>query len=112
MTMKDSCVIVTGAFGILGEAVVRALAAAGARVAAVDLSERPRGDLGQALGERAIILGGRDLADPAQAQAAVDAALAAFGHLDALINITGGFAWETLEGGDPATWARMYAINL
>ena len=110
--MEDSCVIVTGAFGVLGEAVARALAAAGARVAAVDITERPRGDLGQALGERAIILGGHDLTDPAQAGRAVDDTLKAFGRLDALINITGGFAWETLEGGDPATWARMYAMNV
>jgi NAD(P)-dependent dehydrogenase (short-subunit alcohol dehydrogenase family) len=110
--MKDKVVIVTGAFGILGQAVCRALAAAGARVAAVDLSAQPRGDLAQALGERALIVGGCDLTDAAQAKRAVDATLAAFGRLDALINITGGFAWETLEGGEPATWERMHAMNL
>jgi NAD(P)-dependent dehydrogenase (short-subunit alcohol dehydrogenase family) len=110
--MKDKVVIVTGAFGILGQAVCRALAAAGASVAAVDLSAQPRGDLAQALGERALIVGGCDLTDAAQAKRAVDATLAAFGRLDALINITGGFAWETLEGGEPATWERMHAMNL
>lgn len=110
--MKDKCVIVTGAFGILGQAVARALARAKSKVAAVDLAETPRGDLAAALGDRGIVVGGCDLTDPAQAAVAVEAALTQFGRLDGLINITGGFAWETLEGGDPATWDRMYAMNL
>ncbi len=110
--MKDKCVIVTGAFGVLGQAVARALARAQARVAAVDLADQARGDLAEALGDRALMLGGCDLTDPAGASRAAQTALARFGRLDALINITGGFAWETLEGGDPATWDRMYAMNL
>ncbi len=37
---------------------------------------------------------------------------ARFGRIDALLNIAGGFRWETMEAGDAATWERMFAINL
>jgi 3-oxoacyl-[acyl-carrier protein] reductase len=59
-----------------------------------------------------IELGGVDLSDAAQAKKAIDAAAAQFGRLDALINIAGAFAFETLAEGDPKTWQRMYAINV
>jgi NAD(P)-dependent dehydrogenase (short-subunit alcohol dehydrogenase family) len=59
-----------------------------------------------------IELGGVDLTDAAQASKAIDAAAAHFGKLDALINIAGGFAFETVAEGDPKTWQRMYALNV
>ena len=33
-------------------------------------------------------------------------------RFDALINIAGGFSWETVAEGDPKTWQRMYALNV
>jgi NAD(P)-dependent dehydrogenase (short-subunit alcohol dehydrogenase family) len=30
----------------------------------------------------------------------------------ALLNIAGGFAWQTLAEGDAATWERMFTLNL
>jgi len=47
-----------------------------------------------------------------QAKQAIDAAAKHFGRLDALINIAGGFAFETIADGNPASWQRMYALNL
>ena len=35
-----------------------------------------------------------------------------FQGLDALINVAGGFRWETIEGGDLATWDLMYQMNV
>jgi len=35
-----------------------------------------------------------------------------FGRIDGLVNVAGGFAWETLEGGSLETWDRLYQINL
>lgn len=29
-----------------------------------------------------------------------------------LVNVAGGFTWETLEGGSIAAWAKMQAMNL
>ena len=110
--MQSKCVIVTGAFGALGQTVAGALARRGARVAAVDFVAQPPAALVQALGDQAAMLGGYDLTDPGAARAAVEAAVAKFGRLDGLVNVAGGFAWETLADGDPATWDRLYAMNV
>ncbi|MBV9994179.1 MAG: SDR family NAD(P)-dependent oxidoreductase [Caulobacteraceae bacterium] len=110
--MKDKCVIVTGAFGALGQVVGRVLAERGAKVAAVDVAKTPPAGLSAALGDRVVLLGGYDLADPVSASKAVEASFQRLGRLDGLVNIAGGFAWETLAGGDPATWDRLYAMNV
>ena len=34
------------------------------------------------------------------------------GGLDGLVNVAGGFRWETVESGSVDTWDRMYALNL
>lgn len=106
--MQDKGVIVTGAFGVLGGAVVGLLAERGARVAAVDLAPAPTHPLPAGV----VALGGHDLADPAAAARAVNAAVGALGALDGLINIAGGFAWETLAEGSAATWDRLYRMNV
>jgi 3-oxoacyl-[acyl-carrier protein] reductase len=106
--MRDKAVIVTGAFGVLGGAVVGLLAEQGARVAAVDVAEAPSNPLPSG----AVALGGYDLADPAGAGRAVEAAVAALGKLDGLINVAGGFAWETVAEGSAATWDRLYRMNV
>jgi NAD(P)-dependent dehydrogenase (short-subunit alcohol dehydrogenase family) len=59
-----------------------------------------------------IELGGVDLSDAAAAKKAIDAAAAHFRRLDALVNIAGGFAFETVADGDPTTWQHMYALNV
>jgi NAD(P)-dependent dehydrogenase (short-subunit alcohol dehydrogenase family) len=110
--MQDKAVIVTGAFGILGRAVASAFAAKGARVAAVDLAPKAPAGLAESLGPEALVLGGVDLTNPAAARRAADATVERFGRLDALINVAGGFAWETLADGEPATWDRLYALNV
>ena len=110
--MKDKCVIVTGAFGALGQVVGAALAHRGAHVAAVDLAASPPHGLAAKLGAASLMVGGTDLTDPASAAKSVEAAVARFGRLDALINVAGGFAWETLVDGQAATWDRLYAKNV
>src|SRR6516164_9182812 len=110
--MQGKVVIVTGAFGALGRAVAMAAASRGARVAAVDFSPSPPPELAKALGSNALVVGGTDLSDPAGSEAAIAAVVKRFGRIDALINIAGGFTWETVEGGSPSTWERMFALNL
>ena len=100
-------VIITGAFGALGKVVAEEALARGARVAAIDHAPSSLSPT-----SKQIELGGVDLTDAAQAKKAIDAAATHFGQLDALINIAGGFAFETVSEGDPATWQRMYALNV
>jgi len=59
-----------------------------------------------------IELGGVDLSDAAQARRAIDATARHFGRIDVLINIAGGFTFETVADGDPASWQRMYSLNV
>lgn len=105
--MQGKVVAVTGASGALGAAVVTALSAAGARVGAID-----RGRAVTAPGASHFHIGGVDLSDPAQASAAIAAIVSHFGQLDGLINVAGAFAWQTVADGDPATWPRLYAVNV
>jgi NAD(P)-dependent dehydrogenase (short-subunit alcohol dehydrogenase family) len=105
--MNGKVIIVTGASGALGKVVAKQALSRGARVAGIDHAPS------QAAAEATRIeLGDVDLTDAAQAKKAVDAVLTHFGRLDALINIAGGFAFETVAEGDAKTWQRMYALNV
>ena len=100
MTLQAKVVAVTGGFGQLGQAVVRAALEAGAQVAALDRAGPPgEGTLPRA----AFALGELDLAEPDTAARALDQVAARFGGLDALVNIAGTFRWETLEKGSLET---------
>ena len=107
MELEGKAVVVTGAFGTLGAAVVRGLGQAGARVGAIDRAAAPASLAGSAHSQ-----GGVDLADATAATAALDAAAAALGGLDALVNIAGAFRWEKIEGGALDTWDFLYRVNL
>lgn len=96
---------ITGAFGVLGQAVANAAAAAGEKVALIDVAPSGPGPDG------AFVRGGVDLTDAGAANAAIDAVAAEFGGLDVLVNVAGGFAWETVSEGDPATFDRLYTLN-
>jgi NAD(P)-dependent dehydrogenase (short-subunit alcohol dehydrogenase family) len=105
--MKGKVIVITGALGALGRVVAETAMARGAKVAGVDHASSQLA----ATPER-LELGGVDLSDPAQAKKAIDAVAQHFGRLDALINIAGGFAFETVADGDDKTWQRMHALNL
>jgi len=100
-------VIVTGGFGVLGQAVAAGFSAQGDKVARVDFAPSAPSELPGALD-----IGGVDLTDAAATQAALDKVIAAHGGIDVLVNVAGGFAWETLADGSLGSWARMQAMNL
>jgi NAD(P)-dependent dehydrogenase (short-subunit alcohol dehydrogenase family) len=105
--MDGKVIVVTGASGALGKVVTAAALARGARVAGVDHAQSQIPVTRNRIG-----LGGVDLSDAAQARKAIDDAASHFGRCDALINIAGGFAFETVAEGDPQTWQRMYQLNV
>ncbi|HJP97147.1 MAG TPA: SDR family oxidoreductase [Rhodanobacteraceae bacterium] len=106
MTLEGKHVAITGAFGSLGTAVVEAALAAGAKVAAIDRADPPADMHG------AHIIGGVDLADTAQAKAAIEEAAKTLGGLDALVNVAGTFRFESLADGSPETWDLLYRVNV
>ena len=105
--MNGKVIVITGALGALGRVVAETAVARGARVAGVDHAPSQAA----ATAER-IELGGVDLSDSVQAKKAIDSAAAHFGGLDALVNIAGGFTYETVADGDIKSWQRMHALNL
>lgn len=117
MPPTPSRIVITGGLGMLGRvlgAVLAAGSSAGsaagpARVALLDRID-PAGS--PAVPGVAALIGPVDLGDAAAAAAAFDHAAATLGGISALVNVAGGFRWETLEGGDAASWDQMYAMNL
>ena len=102
--MTKRTLVVTGGHGSLGTAVVKAALAQGLNVAVIDhgTGGAPDGTLE---------IGGIDLTDAAAAEAAIAKVVDEFGAVDALLNIAGGFVWQTTDDEKPA-WDRMFALNL
>ena len=109
LDLTGRVVAVTGGFGALGQAVGRGLLAAGARVALVDRAAAAPAEGGL---EAALAVAQVDVGAPEGAVNALAQVVAHFGRLDGLVNVAGGFRWETLEGGAVETWDLMYGMNL
>ncbi|MBU1259326.1 MAG: SDR family NAD(P)-dependent oxidoreductase, partial [Alphaproteobacteria bacterium] len=96
---------VTGAAGALGSKTVEILAAGGWTVVGIDLGKVASDGV-------ALALGGVDLTDEAAVGVAAARIEKELGRLDGLVNIAGGFSWETVADGSVATWDRLYAMNV
>ncbi len=103
--LAGKIIVVTGAFGSLGQAVAAHLQSRGAQLALID-----RAPATQAVA--AFAQGGVDLADETAARSAIEAVVARLGGVDALVNVAGTFRWESIESGSVDTWDFLYRINL
>jgi NAD(P)-dependent dehydrogenase (short-subunit alcohol dehydrogenase family) len=110
--MRGKTVVVTGAFGALGRVVAGAAAERGASVAAIDHAPAPPEGMAKHIGRNALILGGVDLSSYTAAKTAMAEVKIKFGRIDALLNIAGGFQWETVDGGKAESWDRLFSLNL
>ncbi len=107
--MQGKTVVVTGAGGALGAAVALAAHQRGAHVAAIDVAavKAPA-----SASDRWLTLGNVDLTNFDSARAAMEQANATAGRIDALLNIAGGFRWQTLQDGALETWDTLYNLNV
>ncbi len=112
MSAQHKVVVVTGAFGTLGRAVVRAFAERGAGLALLDVAPQPPGQLREEFGTAPLLFGGVDLSDMEATRRVMAVAATHFGGIDVLVNVAGGFRWQTLERGEVEAWDDLYTTNL
>ncbi|MDP1734792.1 MAG: SDR family oxidoreductase [Sulfuritalea sp.] len=111
--LTGKVVLITGAAGGLGAALCQRFAAAGARIAAMDLDAAKLDTLTTSLrakGAEALALTG-DITDPTACESAIAATLAHFGALDGLINNAGISHRSLLADTDSDVIARVMAVN-
>ncbi len=105
MELKNKVVVVTGGLGSLGRAVTEEAAKRGATVIAVDVVDgKP------AAGVESCVAA--DLGDATATATAFAGIAAKHGRIDAVVNIAGGFVWETIADGSIDSFDRMYQMNV
>ena len=112
MTSNPRTIVITGAAGNLGMAVAQVFANEGAQLVLLD-----RAPIGEAalvkLAPAQCLPIALDLCDAAQVAAAVAQALARFGRIDVLCNLTGGFAMgDAVHATSDSTWDFLHDMNV
>jgi NAD(P)-dependent dehydrogenase (short-subunit alcohol dehydrogenase family) len=108
MQLEGKTIVVTGAFGQLGRAVVEEALAAGANVALLDVATGASGESPDRTRAWQV-----DLTSLADATRVFGEVARHFGRIDGLANIAGGFRWQTLEASeDLSEWQRLHAMNV
>jgi acetoin reductase-like protein len=111
MRLKDKVAVVTGGAQGIGEAIVRAYAAEGARVAIADVAEDKAQSLARDIGNDALAVR-LDVRDRASIDATVKAAVERFGGIDILVNNAAVFDMQPLLETTEASFDRQFAINV
>lgn len=111
MKLEGKVAIVTGGARGIGEAIVRAYAAEGAKVVIADVEKEAGLALAAALGEQALALS-LDVRDRESIGRAVDAAEAHFGRIDILVNNAGVFDMAPLDEITVEMYRRQFDVNV
>ena len=110
--MKDAVIVVTGAAGNLGRAVLSRLAEGGAALVAVDRETGPvDAALAAVSGSGHLPLAGVDLTSPEACDAMIRATLDRFGRIDGIVHTVGGFAMGSIVETGAAQFESMFRLN-
>ncbi|WP_375397332.1 SDR family NAD(P)-dependent oxidoreductase [uncultured Sphingomonas sp.] len=111
MDFTSKRAVVTGGASGIGEAAVRMLVGAGARVAIIDTNAAAGDRIAAELGD-AVSFWACDIADVEQVGGVVTEIAAWLGGIDLLFNNAGIGKFGTVTDTDAATWDFMIAVNL
>ena len=110
--MKKRVVVVTGAFGTLGSAVVLKFLELNDKVILVDKAgKRPPALRESTIADNEIYVGW-DLSNTDSTHQLVKDIHKAQGAIDVLVNVAGAFRAETVLDGSQDTWDFLYSVNL
>ena len=111
--LQGKVAIITGASGLLASGVIPAFRAAGAKLALSCGDDRLYERMADLRGDPAhICLQNLDLSEPAAAQTLAEKTLDAYGRIDVLVNIVGGWdAGQATHEMSLDTWQTMHKLN-
>jgi short-subunit dehydrogenase/MoaA/NifB/PqqE/SkfB family radical SAM enzyme len=111
-SFKDRNILITGASGGLGSALVKLLAEKGARLVLTSRSEKALNELISKLPfkENAVALTA-DLSKPGEAERLARAAVSALGHIDVLINNAGVGYFALMEEATEENIRHLFEVN-
>jgi len=98
-------VVITGASGALGRAVVARFAKDGDALACFGIEEEGLGDVGK-------WYVANNLAQIDETREKIGEAAAHLGGVDALVHLVGAFQWRPVEESTIADWRQLYAANV
>ena len=110
--MNGKVAVVTGAASGLGRAAALRLAEAGAQLCLVDVHEERLNETGAMIPGGEVLLHHANLADPDNCAPVIDAALARFGRLDALVNVAGIIRMTHFQQMRRQDYDLTIAVNL
>ena len=112
MRLENKIALVTGAGSGFGEGIARTFAREGAKIVIADINEKAAREVAAAIGKNAIAARA-DVSQRADVDAAVKAALDAFGGLDILVNNAGiNFNRAPLTEVTEEQFDRIFAVNV
>ncbi len=109
--LKGKTALVTGAAGVLGEAISRTFHADGAMVVLVDIDVRQLDAIAAEIGD-GVLVRPADVSDPTAVQALCNEIDRDFGGVDILVNNAGILSNNKVGTTSPDEWRKILSINL
>lgn len=109
--MQDKVVVVVGATGGIGSAVVGQLASQGAKLVLAAREREPLADLAASIPGGALAVS-TDITDPQQVKILMEKAIAQYGKIDILINAAGAGIIKQYNKIEPTDLNAMLDVNL